>query len=582
MIILAYKDGHDPAACLLRDGRIIAACEEERFMRKKHAPSVFPEKSIRFCLEQAGVNEGDVDHVVYARLKPFPTALRVLLYYFIHPPSSWLQARYTVSHLMVQLRGIARALLGRAGYQKIREIFPNLPRKIHSFEHHLCHAASAYYYSELQDSLIVTWDGKGEATSVMVAKGEGDAIRIISRRGVFSSLGLLYSAATKYLGFTPNDGEYKVMGLAPYGKPVVDFSHILRPDKDRGFWANPDFVVYPTAVESFVKSFGPRRRSEEPVLEKHKNFAASLQLALENAGLSFVKAELRRNPSRNLCLAGGVALNVKLTRRIWDSGMVNGLFVQPAAGDDGLVLGAAALLYSRLTGSRVEKLRDLYFGPEYSATEALAAIEDAHLKYTVEKNTVVSTAGLLANGKVVGWFQGRMEFGPRALGNRSVLAHPGKQETKELVNEKIKFRESFRPFCPSILAEHAPEYLKNFQSAPYMIMSFATKEEKVNGKIPAVVHVDGTVRPQSVERDFNPRYYDLLRAFFQITGLPAVLNTSMNIRGEPIVCSPQDAVNFFLKTNVDALVIGDFLIRREGQDPEILRPLSIETLKTDY
>ena len=582
MYILAYKDGHDPAACLLKDGEVLAACEEERFTRQKHAPSVFPKQSIQFCLTQAGISENEVDHVVYARLKPLATAWRVGWYYLIHPPTSLIQMRYAAVHMKVQIVGSLKALLGRAGYQKIREIFPNFPKKIYSYEHHLCHAASAYYFSNFSDSLIITWDGKGEATSVFVAKGEGNKIRFIHRRGIFSSLGLLYSAATKYLGFTPNDGEYKVMGLAPYGNPDVDFSKILRPDARRGFWANPDFVLYPMAVKSFERVFGPRRKKDEPVGQEHKNFAASLQLALEESGLSAVREALRKNPSKNLCLAGGVALNVKLAKRIWDAEIVEGLFVQPAAGDDGLVLGAAAFLYTELTGKRVKPLTSLYFGPEYSASVGLAAIEAANLKYTKEENIINTAAELLSSGKVVGWFQGRMEFGPRALGNRSVLAHPGRAEMKDLVNEKIKFREAFRPFCPSIMAGYAQQYFSNYYPAPFMITSFAVSGEAVAKKIPAVVHVDGTVRPQAVEQSVNPRYYELLEAFRQRTGIPALLNTSMNIRGEPIVCSPQDAINFFLKTNVDALVIGDYLLRKSEQYPDDLQTLSIKELKTEY
>ena len=570
MYILAFKDGHDPAACLLKDGEIIAAVEEERFIRKKHAPYVFPTRSIRYCLEYAGIREEEINYVAYARLKPLQTFLKVFSYYCLHIPRKRIEWRYFISHMKMQVIGAFLGLIRRAKYNQIRILFPGLPKRIFAFEHHLCHTASAYYFSGFSESLIITMDGKGEATSVLISQGCKDKIKILERRGLFHSFGMFYSSATKFLGFTPNDGEYKVMGLAPYGKPTISFEDILSPDENNGYRINSDFVLYPFSLMNFEKKFGKPRDKGGKVTKYHKDFAASVQKALEDSGLSLTKYALQKTKTRNLCLAGGVALNVKMNKKIWESGMIDNIFIQPAAGDDGLVLGAAALLYNRITGKRVRTSKNLYLASEYSNSEIKKTLDDHKLNYHFFDNPVNPTVELLVSGKVVGWFQGRMEFGPRALGNRSILAHPGIKEMKDLVNKKIKFREGFRPFCPSILDYFTGQYFNKYVDSPYMIMSFDTNGPEIDRKIRAVVHVDGTVRPQSVCHDDNPLYYSLIEHFHKKTGIPALLNTSMNIRGEPIVCSPEDMVNFFLKTNVDAIVAGGFLMIKKEQDKGLL------------
>lgn len=582
MYILSFKEGHDPAACLLKDGEIIAAVEEERFIRKKHAPGVFPVESIRFCLKFAGIKEQDVDYVVYARLKPWQTFIEVFRYYFTNLPGKKLEWRYFVSHMKVQFKGVFLELTNRANYQKIHKFFPYLPKKIYSFDHHLCHAASSYYFSRFRDSLIITMDGKGESTSVMLAEGRDNNIKILERKGIFQSLGGFYASFTKHLGFTPNDGEYKVMGLASYGSPDLFFDDVLAPDEEKGYRINSDFCLYPFFGKNFEKKFGKPREKDGEITKYHMNLAASIQKALDNSVVSLVKYGFKKTKSRNLCLAGGVALNVKTNKAVWESGLTEHMFIQPAAGDAGLVFGAAALLYKEITGKRVKSLGALYFGPEYGNEEIKTTFERHKLKYHFCDDSVGRVVDLLVSGKVVGWFQGRMEFGPRALGNRSILANPGDKAMKDIVNKKIKFREEFRPFCPSILSEFAGEYLKHYTDSPYMVMSFSIKDAALINKIPAVVHVDDTVRPQAVDKNSSPLYYELISRFRDKTDIPVLLNTSMNVRGEPIVCSPEDLVNFFLKTNVDAVAAGNFLITKEDQRQEILNSLPKGALSNDY
>lgn len=565
----------------MKDGVIVAAAEEERFTREKHAPDAFPEQSIRYCLEEAGITEQEVTHVVYARLKPIPTAFVVFWYYVTHPPRTILAARYAFAHIKVQLRGVLKELMGSAGYQRLHRHFKDLPKKIWSFNHHQCHAASTFLLSPFEEAVVVTWDGKGEATSLTISEGKGATLTLGERRGIYESLGLWFSGVTQFLGFTPNDGEYKVMGLAPYGKPGLDFSPMIVPDESRGFLMHPDFALYPTSQSAFEKLLGEPRAREAPFTEHYQDIGRAAQDTLEAAGLSFIRYAKRLVPSENLCLAGGVALNVKLNKVIWESGLFKNIFVQPVAGDNGLPLGAGALLYTKLTGKRPAPLSHLYLGPAFSDDAVEAAFKSAGVVYTKSMAVEEETASLLASGNVIGWFQGRMEFGPRALGSRSILAHPSFPDMKEIINAKIKFRESFRPFCPSILEEKVAQFCEKYTPAPYMVLSFSVPEREA-GKIAATVHVDGTVRPQAVTKRTNVRYHKLIEAFERKTGIPALLNTSMNIRGEPIVCTPEDLLNFFKKTNVDAVVAGPFIVRREAQIPAFFETLSREELKTQY
>ncbi len=579
MFILAFKTGHDPAACLLEDGRIIAAAEEERFVRVKHAPDFFPEKAIRFCLAQKKFTLDQVDYVVFAREKNLATFIKVSGYFLTRLPRNLTEFRYMLSLTKVQLRGLWTALRGHAPYQKVFNIIGGRRRKIYSFDHHSCHAASAYYGSGFDEAAILCMDGKGEATSISMWYGKNGVIKNLKRYGIFDSLGYLYGSITDFLGFRINDGEYKVMGLAPYGKPSYEMSDIIslprlnldvpRFNLGEGVHINTRYSLYPFSKKNLKRRLGAisQEYDEASPPQPNTDIAATLQDRLEKAALFYVKklfsfaTRYTLHVTRNLCLAGGVALNVKMNKVIWESGLVDKLWIQPAAGDMGNVLGAAWLLYYRKTGKRLEPLKHLYLGAQYSDTEIEKVLRPSGLRYEKKEDIAKETAELLSQGKIVAWFQGRFEFGPRALGARSVLADPRKAEMKDVINAKVKFREPFRPFCPSILEGYAEKILDHYVPSPYMVISFSVKPEW-RGKIPAVVHVDGTVRPQEVIRATNPLYAQMIQYFYEKTGVPVVLNTSLNVKGEPIVNTPEEAIAFFKKTDVDYLAIGSYLAKK--------------------
>lgn len=569
MRILAFKTGHDPAACLLEDGKILAAVEEERFVRVKHAPDFFPENAIRYCLSVKDLKLDDIEYVVFAREKNFKTFLKVSRYFLTHPPKNLTEFRYAIALLKVQISGVWDAFLGRAPYQQIFKVFGGKKRRVYSFDHHLCHAASAYYGSGFDEAAILCMDGKGEATSISMWYGRGGKIRMLKRYGIFKSLGYLYGAITDVLGFRMNDGEYKVMGLAPYGKPTYKMDDIFNADES-GVYLNTRYSLFPLSRVNLKKRFGDigQEYDESSPPQLNADIAATVQDRLEKAALWYVKriflllqAKSFKPQARNLCLAGGVALNVKMNKVIWESGLVENMWVQPAAGDMGNVLGAAWLLYYQKTGKRPEPLRHLYFGPEYSQEEIKSALEKSGLAYRESQDISKETADMLSQGKIIAWFQGRMEFGPRALGSRSVIADPRTAEMKDIINAKVKFREPFRPFCPSFLEGHGSLMFENYMSSPYMIMSFSVKPEWKE-RIPAVCHVDGTVRPQEVFEGTNPLYYRMIKYFYEKTDIPVILNTSLNIRGEPIVNTPEEAIAFFKKTDVDYLAIGPYLAKK--------------------
>jgi carbamoyltransferase len=559
MQILSFKTGHDPAACLLKNGKIVAAAEEERFIRVKHAQGNFPKNAIEYCLLKGNTRIDDIDYIVFAREKVFKTFLKVLWYFIRRPPvKNIAEFRFALALFHVQLNGIFKSLRKQTPCQQFFKIMGGRPRKIYSFDHHLCHAASAYFGSGFSEAAILTMDGKGEATSILLGYGRDGRIKVEKRCGLFSSLGALYSSFTELLGFLPNNGEYKVMGLAPYGKPILNFDDVIR-IKDGVVWINTKYSFPPLNQKNLKKRFQEINSDYDfGVPEKNAHIAATLQEKLEKAALFYVKKVLAKNRTRNLCLAGGVALNVKMNKVIWNSGVVEKMFIQPAAGDMGNVLGAAWLLYFKKTGKLPEPLRHLYLGPRFSDEEIEKALIESGFSYRKSDDVSRDAALLVSKGAVVAWFQGRMEFGPRALGNRSVLADPRKPEIKDIVNLKVKFREPFRPFCPSFLEGKGEEIFENYISSPYMIMSFKVKDDYLN-KIPAVVHIDGTARPQEVAKSTNKLYYDLIKYFYEITGVPVILNTSLNVKGEPIVRTPKEAMAFLKKTEVDALAIGPFI-----------------------
>ncbi|MBI2640381.1 MAG: carbamoyltransferase [Candidatus Sungbacteria bacterium] len=568
MLILSFKTGHDPAACLLEDGKIIAAAEEERFVRVKHAADYFPKEAILFCLAQKNLTLDQIDYIVFAREKNLKTLIKVFFYFLFRPPRNRIELRYAASLLKVQIRGVVAAMFGRAPYQQIFRIIGGRERKIYSFDHHSCHAASAYYGSGFGEAVVLCVDGKGEATSISMWHGKGGDIKNLKRYGIFDSLGYLYGSITDFLGFRINDGEYKVMGLAPYGKPNYPMDDVISVGA-HGAKINTCYSLYPFSVKNLVRRFPnlAKEYSEASPPQPNTDIAATLQDRLERAALFYVKklfscaTRYTLHATRNLCLAGGVALNVKMNKAIWESGLADKLWVQPAAGDMGNVLGAAWLLDYQKTGKRPESLAHLYLGKEYSDVEIEKTLKKSGLRYEKKEDIARDTAELLSQGKIIAWFQGRFEFGPRALGARSVLADPREVEMKDVINAKVKFRESFRPFCPSILGEHAEKILERYMPSPYMVMSFSVKPEW-RGKIPAVVHIDGTVRPQEVSAATNPLYAKMINYFYQKTGVPVVLNTSLNVKGEPIVNTPEEAVAFFKKTDVDYLAIGPFLVQK--------------------
>lgn len=557
---------HDPAAAIIIDGKVIAAAEEERFGREKHAIGRPCLSSIEFCLKQAGISPKDIDAVAFSwsfdayNKKKWQYAAKTLL---TEPSCAW--------------KVIAKARKKNAAVKKsvldvLKHFRIDLPEeKIFFIEHHISHAASAYLLSGYEKSAIMSIDGSGEFTSTLFAEGSGGKITKIKEIDLPDSLGRFYSTMTAYLGFDPNDGEYKLMGMAPYGDPSkIDLSDVIRCDGEN-FKTNPEYV-WPIRSRRYdknaripkklVKRFGPPRKGdglEEPYI----HIAAATQKIFEDTVIKLMNFHLGEALRRtgNLTFAGGCALNVSLNRKLIENPLVNNIFVQPASHDAGTSLGAAVFAANAL-GDKIEPMKHVYLGPEYSNERIEAALKIPELSYRVSADIERETASLLAEGMVVGWFQGRMEFGPRALGNRSILGNPAIPGTSDRINEMVKFREKWRPFCPSILREHAGEIIGRDMDAPFMTLSFpVTKEWK--SRIPEVVHVDGTMRPQTVSQGDNPRFYKLIKLFFGKTGIPVVINTSLNRRGEPMVCSPEDAVNMYLGSGLDHLAIGDYLVSRK-------------------
>jgi carbamoyltransferase len=556
MNVLGVADGHDAAAALIRDGRIIAAAEEERFIRIKHASGFFPKKSIAFCLKKAELNPSDVEYVGYY-MNPsevIPGALDMLRAH--GRKNNMLGWASYMAYFMPRRAYKVKSELARLGVR---------PKKIFYINHHLCHAASAYRVSGFKDAMIMTLDGAGEREASFFGAGENGEIRKLRNTNIPNSLGMLYAGFTSYLGFEPNDAEWKVMGLAPYGKPTYDLSRIVRL-RGRTFAVDSryiptfqDFSGYYT--KRVVDEFGPARTPESPLEERHKNIAASLQKSVEDVAIKLVEQLHDDTSYDKLCLAGGVALNCKMNGLILRSPFVKDIFIQPAAGDAGTALGAA-LEVSDMLGERPKDVFEhCYYGAGYTDEETESAVKVTKLKYEEHKDIAKVAAELVAEGKIIAWYQGPFEWGPRALGNRSILADPRDKAMKDKVNAVIKFREDWRPFAPSMLAEDADKYLEDAYPSPFMILSFQVKDGKL-GEIPAVTHVDNSTRPQTVEKRINPKYHAVINEFKKLTGVSVVMNTSFNIRGQPIINTPREALETFGSTGLDALVIGNFLLQK--------------------
>jgi carbamoyltransferase len=600
---------HDSAAALVQKGEVVAAAQEERFTRVRH-DSAFPAQSVKYCLEAGGVTLKDIDHVVFYD-KPFLKFERLLETYLALAPRGFrsFAAAFPVwSREKLFQREMLRDDLARH--------MPgvDVSNKLMFTEHHQSHAASAFYPSPFKTAAILTMDGVGEWTTTSAGLGDGNTINIHREIHFPHSLGLLYSAFTYYLGFKVNSGEYKVMGLAPYGEPKyaqLIRDHLIEIKPDGSFRLDLDYFEYCTGLRMtnarFDKLFGaPPRSAEDKLTQREMDIAASIQLVTEEAVGLLVENTVKRFGVRNLCLAGGVALNCVANGRVLRSGKVDRLWIQPAAGDAGGAVGAALAAYhhhlgkprnghNSLNGSNgVDGMSGSLLGPAFAQDEIEARLDAAGARYTVldEDALIEATVDALVAQKAVGWFQGRMEFGPRALGARSILGDPRAPDMQKHLNLKIKFRESFRPFAPSVRYEDLAEWFELKEASPYMLLVADVAEtrrlamtdaqkalfgiDKLNvprSEIPAVTHVDYSARVQTVHRETNPRFHKLLSQFRARTGCPVLVNTSFNVRGEPIVCTPEDAFRCFMGTELDVLAIGNCLLTKEQQLP---------TLKLDY
>ena len=573
MIILGLSGavGHDASAAILVDGKIVAAAEEERFIRDKHAKNKFPHESARYCLEEAGVSPEQVDVVAfpYAEI-PLSTAAR---WHYAkrhwYAPDRALDAIFNGNRRFRRNRDRALALMAELGLSKARYM---------PVEHHLAHASSAYHLSGFKEkTAIVGIDGKGEYATTFFGYGENGKIHKIKEFYDPDSLGGMYGAITEYLGFEMLDGEFKVMGMAPYGDASkYDLSRLVEFDgKDlrvntklvnvvglrrykengRGHYFSPKLVEW----------LGPKRQGDE-IDDPYIHYAASVQQLLEEVALKMIDhyvGDIIRETGR-ICMAGGVALNVKLNQRIIAMPGVKELFVQPASSDAGTSLGAASYVAAEL-GEKVEPMKHAYLGPAFTTEECIAACEAHPSKPQWQRIESASTQGaaLLAAGNPLAWFQGRMEFGPRALGCRSILGDPSHPGVADRINAQIKYRERWRPFCPSMLDRAAADILQTGHPAPYMTFTFNVAEHW-KSRIPEVVHEDGTARAQVVSRDTNPRYYALIEELEKLRGVPVVLNTSLNRRGEPMICSPQDALNMFFGSDLQYLIMEDVLVEKQS------------------
>ncbi|MDA9605662.1 carbamoyltransferase [Candidatus Pelagibacter sp.] len=595
---------HDSAACLIKDGEIIAAVQEERFSRKKHDAS-FPHFAIRYCLKEAKISPNEINNIVFYE-KPFVKFERLLETYLAFAPKGfssfskaipvWIKDKLFQKSILIKE---INTTLGNGVNWRERLLFS---------EHHLSHAASAFYPSPFESAAVLTMDGVGEWTTTSLALGNGNSLKVVKEIKFPHSLGLLYSAFTYYIGFKVNSGEYKVMGLAPYGKPIyTDLikEKLIKVAEDGSFQLDMSYFDYASGLTMTNKKFnklfgGPPRTSETEISQHDMDIAASIQKVTEDIVIKIAKGIASETKERNLCLAGGVALNcvangILLREKIFDN-----IWIQPASGDAGGALGAALSAWhihhnsDRKVSTKSDLMKGSYLGPEFSdeeiESELLAC--GASFKKLPEIELVDQVASALADKKAVGWMQGRMEFGPRALGGRSILADPRSPTMQKQLNLKVKYRESFRPFAPSVLSENISEWFEHEIDSPYMMLvAYIKKDKRIKTKdfenllfgidklniphssVPAITHVDYSSRIQTVHKNTNPRYHNLISKFKEKTGCPILVNTSFNVRGEPIICSPTDAFRCFMGTDLDLIAVGNYLLLKKEQD---------ESLKKNY
>jgi carbamoyltransferase len=547
---------HDSAACLIKDGNIIAAVQEERFSRKKHDEN-FPKESIKYCLKEAGIVINDISYITYYE-KPLVKFERILETSFITWPYCYRQFSQALLSWLEKKIWIPQLIKKELGYKG----------KIFYIKHHLSHAASAYFGSGFSNSAILTVDGVGEWETATLGVAHRNEITIQKSLAFPHSLGLLYSSFTHFLGFEVNSDEYKVMGLSAYGSPKFTeliFKKLVDLKKNGSFALNMKYFTYHYTLQmtggAFEKLFDmPIRKKDSAITQVHKDIAASIQNVTEIILLAMTDYLYEKTKQTNLCLAGGVALNAVANGKILKKSKFKNIFVQPAAGDAGGALGAAFYTYHTILDreeSRVKSI-NIFTGPSYSNNEIKKYLDNNKIRYQKYEmqELITKTAIYIGEQKIVGWFQGRAEFGPRALGNRSILADARNEKNREKLNRQIKRRESFRPFAPTVLLERAKEYFSIENDFPFMtfVVEVNTK------KIPATTHVDGTARIQTVTKEANPLYYDLIKAFEKISGCAAIINTSFNIAGEPMVLTPKDAYVSFLKSDMDVLVLGNFML----------------------
>ena len=590
---------HDAAAALLIDGQVAAAAQEERFTRKKHDSS-FPHHAIRACLESSGTRPSELDFVAFYD-KPFLKFERLLETYLAFAPRGFSSFR-TALPVWVKDKLFQKGTL----LQELKTLQSGIDweKRLIFSEHHLSHAASAYYPSPFESAAVLTMDGVGEWTTTSVALGRGRELKVMKEIQFPHSLGLLYSAFTYYTGFKVNSGEYKVMGLAPYGEPrfVREIKeHLIDIKEDGSFRLNLDYFDYCTGLRMTNAKFdqlfgGPARKPEQRLTQREMDLAASIQVVTEEVVIKLAQGIAKETGERNLCLAGGVALNCVANGKLLRERCYERLWLQPAAGDAGGALGAAQVAYylhakrPRQVNGAMDAMRGGYLGPQYSDDEIVQRLRAVGAVFEVldEQKMLQESANALAAGKALGWFQGRMEFGPRALGARSILGDARSATMQKQLNLKVKYRESFRPFAPAVLAEDAPKYFELDAESPYMLLvadvrpehriAMTEAEHKLFGidklnvprsSIPAVTHVDYSARVQTVHRETNPRFYELIAAFKQRTGCPVIVNTSFNVRGEPIVGSPEDAFRCFMGTEIETLAVGNCFLRKEAQNPAL-------------
>lgn len=592
---------HDSAACLVSDGQLVAAAQEERFTRKKHDPG-FPACAARYCLRAAGLCPADVDYVVFYD-KPFSKFERIFETYLAFAPKGF-KSFATSMPVWLKDKLFQRTLISEALNEHLGNDV-DWSSRLRFSEHHLSHAASAFFPSPFHEAAVLTMDGVGEWTTTSLAIGKGKELSVYKEIHFPHSLGLLYSAFTYYIGFKVNSGEYKVMGLAPYGEPKyvqLIKEHLIDIKEDGSFHLDMSFFDYCTGLTMTNSRFetlfgGPARRPETGLTQREMDLAASIQAITEEVVLRLAKEIRTTTGQRNLCLAGGVALNCVANGKLLREKLFDNIWIQPASGDAGGAVGAALAAYHLMLEKprsihAVDSMNGAYLGPEFSQREIEERLGKAGAVFTAEFDEALidSVAHALVDGKAVGWMQGRMEFGPRALGGRSIIADPRSATVQKQLNLKVKYRESFRPFAPSVLREDVSQWFQLHSDSPYMLLVagvLSTKQlpmsekqkqlfgiDKLNvvrSEIPAVTHVDYSARVQTVHNTTNPRFHRLISKFKELTGCPVLVNTSFNVRGEPIVCTPEDAFRCFMGTDIEMLAVGNSLLRKEDQSRTLMK-----------